>query len=136
MNVHVAKTAEVVVPIIMFDDRYFLLVADRGTGEDRWRYPSTRVAEGETLRQAAARAAWFKLGLMIAPERFGNTIRSMKVEKDVTLHSVRANLTADEFARLADVSPTGAHSVITVEKSEIKRFLPHKRDRRLMNAGS
>jgi hypothetical protein len=126
----------VVVPILMYDDTHFLLVSDRETRASKWHYPSTRVAEGETLGQAASRAAWFKVGLVIEPSRFGKIIRTLAIEEGITLKSIRANLTSEEFANLPDTSPTGRNHVTCVKKLEIKRYLPHKRDRRLMTGGS
>ncbi len=109
-------------------DEYLIV---QRVGENTWDYPGTRVAEGETLEQAAARVSSLATGLEIEPRRFDRKIRDSLGTDGVRRISFRADLFAAETAALPDRSPCGSRLLCLAHRSQLPEFI-HDHRRRLM----
>ena len=85
--------------------------------------------------EAAQRAALFAVGVNVPPDRFGRPIRTIVTKGDVSLTSIRVNLTEDELEALGDFNPTGTKMVMIVSKCDVVLYLTRKRDRAMLHAG-
>lgn len=98
-----------------------------------WRLPGTAVAQDETLKQAAQRAALLDLDLELDMSRFGDVFRERVSQTGLVLRSLKATLEDDEFAELPDFNLIGNREIRAIHKREIKQYLPRKADRRIMS---
>lgn len=127
-----ATGTEVVVLILMNRDANIVLV--RKFGNARWELPATRIAEGETLEQAAVRVAWFEVGVVLDLKRISRPVARRKTQNGVRLVSVRANISDIELDMIGETNPSGSHECMIVTVDELGRYLPRK-DRSLLAGG-
>lgn len=124
---------KIAIAILHCNDDEVILVR-KVSEPNRWDFPGTHIAKGESPEQAASRVAQLATGLDIGPERFGNVIRDEIGRDDVQRVSYRANITTEEQERLTRKSPCGKRFVCVVHKSRLPTYIPQRYRRAMMQA--